>query len=93
MKKQFLSLMATVATCALLSSCCVNSPVCATSGPIGKKMGESSQQFVFGFAFTEGGSIQEAANSAGITKISHIEVQTQPLFPILGKKKTIVYGE
>lgn len=93
MKKLFFSLLATIATCTLLSSCCVTSPVCATSVPLGSKMGETSQQFVLGFAFTQGGGIQEAAKSAGITKISHIDVQTQPLYPIIGKKTTIVYGE
>lgn len=93
MKKIALYLFGLVAATALLSSCCATSPVCATSNTLGSKQGVSTQQYVLGFACNKGGGIEEAAKAAGITKISHVDVQTQPLWPLIGQKKTIVYGE
>lgn len=65
----------------------------ATSNTIGSKKGEVSQQFVLFFAWNDNGGIEEAAQKAGITKISHVEVKTQPFYPLIGKKKIVVYGD
>ena len=93
MKKITVFFMAIIASCTIMTSCSVNSPVCATSNPVGHKKGEVKQQFVLGFAWNNNGGIEEAAQKAGITKISHVEVKTQPFYPIVGKKKIVVYGE
>lgn len=57
------------------------------------KKGVSSRQYVLRFAWNKGAGIEDAAKAGNITKISHVDVKTHPLFPLIGKKTTVVYGE
>lgn len=96
--KKFFSLCAI--TCAILAfqSCAtVNHPLyCNSEGKLGSKVGEAtSTEYLF--LWTSKGqdqTIQEAAKSAGITKITHVEYQNQAvLLGLVMKHTTRVYGE
>ncbi|MBQ8225443.1 MAG: hypothetical protein IJZ86_08865 [Bacteroides sp.] len=69
-------------------------PLCATSNPVGNKCGEATYK-MNGWGKNKDGGIEKAAKSAGITKISHVDVNVKR-YGLFGKKKrytTRVYGE
>lgn len=104
MKKTFI---AACAACALLFSSCafVSSPVSgfvyqdvtydgtATGNNLGSKVGRASVQSILGVYAKGDASIQEAAKSAGITKISHVDKNAKGILGIIGTYEVIVYGE
>lgn len=65
----------------------------ATSNPVGTKVGTSSSIGVLGLVAVGDASIQAAANNAGITKVSHVDVQRTSVLGLFAQYKTIVYGE
>lgn len=65
----------------------------ATSNEVGKKVGTSSSIGVLGLVAVGDASIQQAANQAGIQKISHVDVKKTSVLGLFAKYETIVYGE
>ena len=97
MKKVFKTL-AVVAACAFMSSCATfTNPVTATTNPLGSKCGVSkSTIYLNGLWSTNGeeNGIDQAAKSAGITKISHVDSYTKSYcFGIVIEQIIKVYGE
>lgn len=65
----------------------------ATSNTIGKKVGQSSRTSVLGLISTGDSGINTAVKSAGITKVSHIDVKEFSVLGLFSTITTYVYGE
>lgn len=103
--KKFL-IAACAAGVLLFSSCAaVKSPVTgfvyqdvtsgnhATSNALGSKVGRASVKSILGIYSSGDASIQAAAKSAGITKISHVDEKAHNILGIVATYEVIVYGE
>ena len=64
-----------------------------TSNALGNKVGTSSASNVLGLIAVGNASAQKAAKDAGITKISHVDVQQTNVLGIFSTYKTVVYGD
>lgn len=105
MKKIFLSLscvaMLALASCSVVTSGSgmgvlytgVSEGQIATSNAVGTKVGTSSSIGVLGLVSVGDASIQTAAHSAGISKISHVDVKKMSVLGIFAQYKTVVYGD
>ncbi len=83
-----------IALVAVLSSCSLTMPVCATSNPVGSKVGTAKATGYLGVLFfDQDASIQKAAKKAGIKKISTVDVKSTSLLGIIVGYETIVTGE
>lgn len=67
-------------------------PVSATSSPRGSKMGTAKATGILFFAFGDA-SIETAARSAGITKVTHVDHDAFGLLGLFASYTTKVYGE
>lgn len=77
-----------------LSSCSLVMPVAATSNPVGSKVGTAKAVVLFGvLAFNQDASIKKAAQSAGITKISTVDMKQGNILGLVFTYETIVTGE
>ena len=65
----------------------------ATSNPVGTKVGTSKTLGVLGLVSIGDASIQTAANSAGIKKISHVDIKKSSVLGLFATYTTVVYGE
>jgi hypothetical protein len=70
----------------------VSGPVLATSHSSSAKMGTASAEGVLGFTWGDS-SIKAAADSAGITKIQHVDYHTTSVLGVYAKTTVTVYGE
>lgn len=68
-------------------------PVAATSHPVGPKVGTSTSSVILGLVSTGEGGIKAAAASAGITKISTVDLKTRNILGVYIAYETIVTGE
>jgi hypothetical protein len=97
MAKKIAALFAAVSCAALLNSCSVTLPVCATSNPIGSKVGEATAVNLFGIFWLNGdASLTTAAKNGGIKSISTVDIKQTiliPIAPILLRYTTVVTGE
>ena len=86
-----------VVICALVSSCVtISNPVTATTNPLGSKCGVTKSTVYLGLWSSKGAEngIDQAAKSAGITKISHVDSYVKSyFFGIVEEQITKVYGE
>ena len=64
-----------------------------TSNQLGKKVGTSSSTGVLGLVSIGDASIQTAANSAGIKKVSHVDVKKTSVLGLFATYTLMVYGE
>ena len=64
-----------------------------TSNQCGTKVGTATATNILGWVLTGDASVETAAKSAGITKISHIDREHSSILGIYGTYKVIVYGE
>lgn len=107
MKKTF-SRVATLAVAVIaLSSCAgvgtsvgsglwytnVTDGVAATSNTVGTKVGTAKASNILGILATGDASIQTAASSAGIKRISHVDVQKNSILGLFSTSTLYVYGE
>jgi hypothetical protein len=97
MKKMIKKFCVLAMAAGMLASCCtISVPVTATSNPVGSKCGETTS-YVYLMSFGAKGNesgIQQCAQKAGITKISHVDSYVKSIFFGLVQKHTIkVYGE
>ena len=65
----------------------------ATGQTCGSKVGTSSAIGVLGLVAVGDASIQTAAHSAGISKISHVDVKKMSVLGLFAQYQTVVYGE
>jgi hypothetical protein len=63
-----------------------------TSNPLGTKVGQSKATNVLGLVATGDASIDAAAKSAGIKKVSHVDVKKMSVLGIFATYTTVVYG-
>ena len=103
MKKLFFICAATL----LMTSCAtISSPVGSaflytqvktgegvTSNQIGTKVGTAKASNVLGIVASGDASIQTAANSAGIKKISHVDSEKVNILGLFSTYQIFVYGE
>ncbi len=99
-------LLAASALAAVLSGCAVaNAPVNGflyshVTGPVGvtgsadrpTKVGRSHARSILGLYATGDASIEQAAKNGGITKIHHVDHETQVILGVIADYTTIVYG-
>lgn len=72
----------------------------SVTGPVGvtgsadkpTKVGRSSARSFFGLYATGNASIEEAARNGGITKIHHVDHETQIILGVIADYTTVVYG-
>lgn len=64
-----------------------------TSNQLGTKVGTSSSTGVLGLVSIGDASIQTAANSAGIKKVSHVDVKKTSVLGLFATYTLMVYGE
>lgn len=64
-----------------------------TSNQLGTKVGTSNSIGVLGLVAIGDASIQTAANSAGIKKISHVDAKKTSILGLFAKYELLVYGE
>lgn len=106
MKKSIMSVTAFAACTLMLTSCAAVSspvvgalytsakaPVAVTSNTVGTKVGTASATSVLGIVGTGDASIEAAAKSAGIKKISHVDYEATNVLGLYSQFTTIVYGE
>lgn len=99
-------LMFYAGTALLLSSCAtvksplsglwytdVKAPLTATSNSNSSKVGSAEATSILGIVATGDASIDEAAKSAGITKIHHVDEHSTSFLGFFAKYKIYVYGE
>lgn len=65
----------------------------ATGNTLGHKVGTSQSIGVLGLVSIGDASIQTAAHSAGISKISHVDNKKFSILGLFAKYTTVVYGE
>jgi hypothetical protein len=70
----------------------VDGPILATSNSSASKVGTASSEGVLGVAWGDS-SIKAAADSAGITKIQHVDYHTTSVLGVYAKTIVTVYGE
>ena len=86
----FVTLVVTFA----MGACTMNRPVCATSNPLGDKIGVYSRKgilFMPPFSNTDA-AIQKAAENGGISKISTVDYNVT-FFLFFTEYRTVVRGE
>lgn len=95
MKKSLLAL-AVLASALFIASCSTTQPWAGATGTVGKKTGEASQKFVFGFPLKGEGGILQASKNGGITKVGAVDLRIDwPASPVIPYMivTTVVSGE
>jgi hypothetical protein len=87
------SILVLAAVIIFTASCSITAPLTATSNAVGSKVGTSKATIVLGFYFNQDASIQAAAKSGGITKISTVDVKYGNILGLIMSVETIVTGE
>ncbi len=64
-----------------------------TSNALGSKVGTASATNILGLVAIGDASVETAAKSAGITKISHVDSEKKGILGVYGTYKLYVYGE
>lgn len=71
----------------------LKAPGQATSNPVANKVGTAEVTSILGLVATGDASIQEAAQKANITRISHIDYEVKSILGIYATFTVYVYGE
>lgn len=94
MFKKIFTYVAVLAIAVSMTSCSLTLPVCATSNPVGNKVGSATATGFLGVLFFDAdASIQTAAKRAGITKISTVDIKAGNVLGLIVTYETIVTGE
>lgn len=64
-----------------------------TSNTVGNKVGRAKATNVLGIVVQGDASVNAAAKSAGITKISHVDFHKTNILGVFGTCEIVVYGE
>ena len=84
--------LTTAAVALLLCSCSIQLPVAATSNPIGPKVGTASAVTFLGITIDGDASIRSAAESAGIERVSTVDMRTTNVLFLFQKRTCTVTG-
>lgn len=71
----------------------VKAPLLVTSNSGSSKVGTASCTSILGLIATGDASVDEAAKSAGIKRIHHVDYQSENILGIYAKYTVFVYGE
>lgn len=71
----------------------VKGPMSVTANSGSSKVGTAECSGILGLIATGDASIQTAAKSAGISKIHHVDYESNSILGIISKYKVVVYGE
>lgn len=71
----------------------LKAPGMATSNPVATKVGTAEVTSILGLVATGDASINTAAQSAGITRISHVDYEAKSILGVFAKYTVYVYGE
>lgn len=104
MKKHFMILFGAVAMTLAMTSCSAigtvgavytgtTTPSAVTGNKLGSKVGVGTNTGILGLVAFGDAGINTAAKSAGITRISHVDVKTMSILGIFTTQKYYVYGE
>ncbi|OJF75905.1 MAG: hypothetical protein BKP49_10185 [Treponema sp. CETP13] len=76
-EKKLVVLAGTLVIALALTACSTVAPVCATSNPVGSKVGEASTKTILNILipFKQDSGIQAAAANGGISKISTVDTR------------------
>ena len=75
--KKFMIAIALIASLFVMGCATVTVPVSATSNPMGEKVGQASGRVWFGIFGTADAGIKKAAENAGISQISSVDLTTK----------------
>lgn len=70
----------------------VEGPITATSADVGTNVGKASATNILGIIAVGDASINTAANSGNISKISHVDYKTTSILGLYVKHEVYVYG-
>ncbi len=106
MLKKIKTVVALFAIATMMSSCAmvqspvmatiytdVKAPVAVTGNSGSSKVGTATAKSILGILATGDASIQAAAQSAGITKIHHVDAHSSAILGIIASYTVYVYGE
>jgi hypothetical protein len=94
MKKVLCGMTAVIVAIVMVGCVTVNRPFLATSNPVGSKVGQATGTVYLGIWGNAQIGIQQAAKSAGITKISTVDVETEAVLgALIVNYKVTVTGE
>jgi hypothetical protein len=95
-----LSAVLVLASCAIVASPAmgtlyteVKAPLAVTEHPTYSKIGKAECQSILGLIATGDASIETAAKNGGITRIHHVDYESNNILGIFGKFTTVVYGD
>lgn len=71
----------------------VKGPVAVTGNTGSSKVGTAECSGILGLVATGDASIQTAAKSAGISKVHHVDYESNSILGIISKYTVVVYGE
>ncbi|MBP6920653.1 MAG: TRL-like family protein [Candidatus Omnitrophica bacterium] len=71
----------------------VGFPVAAGEGARGSKVGTAKSTSILGLVATGDASLKAAMDSAGITKVKHVDYNAKNILGIYGEYTTTVYGD
>lgn len=71
----------------------VTSPWDASNGDLGTKHGSAQMTSILGLVATGDASIETAAKSAGITKITHVDFKSKSVLGVFAEFTVHVYGQ
>lgn len=71
----------------------VKDGLAATANPLGTKVGTAKASNILGIIAMGDASIQTAANSVGIKRISHVDVEKKNILGLFSTCTIYVYGE
>jgi hypothetical protein len=71
----------------------VKGPIAAADCTSYSKVGTAEAKSILGIVATGDNSIQTAARNGGIKKIKYVDYEVENILGIVGKYKTIVYGD
>jgi len=94
MNRNIKLLVTALAVSISLSACSITTPVCATSNPVGSKVGEASGTgYLHGINLGVDASIRTAAKNGGISKISTVDFKMTDMLGLIQTYTCIVSGE
>ena len=92
--KRIKMIIAAVILTVAISSCSMNYPICATSNPVGSRVGMADGSgYLMGLTFFGEASIRNAAKNGGITKISTVDFKVTNTLFLYQTYTCIVTGE
>lgn len=92
--KKTVTTFAAIFAIAILAACSSTRPICATSNPVGEKVGKATAARILCFIpISADAGIQKAAKNGDITKISTVDMKTFWIPLLYSSVTTVITGE